>query len=63
MIDLNAGGPIGYGRGVIRYLGRIVSTIPLFLGYFWMLWDNENQCWQDKFAGSIVVPVDAYPVR
>ena len=63
VIDLRAGGPIGYGRGVIRYLGRIISTIPLFLGYFWMLWDREKQCWQDKMAGSVVVPVDAYPVR
>ena len=63
VIDLKAGGPIGYGRGVIRYLGRIISTIPLLLGYFWMLWDGEKQTWHDKFAGSIVVPVDAYPVR
>ena len=48
---------------MIRYFGRIISTIPLFLGYFWMLWDREKQCWQDKIAGSVVVPVDAYPVR
>ena len=63
VIDLRAGGPIGYGRGVIRYLGRIISTIPIFLGYFWMLWDRESQCWHDKMATSVVVPVDAYPVR
>ena len=25
-----------------------------------MLWDKEKQTWQDKFAGSVVVPVDAY---
>ena len=59
--DLKQGGPIGYGRATIRYFGRIVSTIPLFLGYFWMIWDKEKQTWQDKFAGSVVVPVDAYP--
>ena len=63
VIDLRAGGPIGYGRAVVRYLGRIISTIPLLLGYFWMLWDGERQTWHDKFATSIVVPVDAYPVR
>ena len=50
VIDLRAGGPIGYGRAVVRYLGRIISTIPLFLGYFWMLWDGERQTWHDKFA-------------
>jgi uncharacterized RDD family membrane protein YckC len=57
------GGPIGYGRAFVRYLVRIISAIPLFLGYFWMLWDKEKQCWQDKAAGSVVVPVDDYPVR
>jgi|SRR5215213_6727166 len=56
------GGPIGYGRAFVRYLVRIVSSIPLFLGYFWMLWDKEKQTWQDKAAGSVVVPTDAYPV-
>jgi uncharacterized RDD family membrane protein YckC len=59
--DLRQGGPIGYGRATIRYFGRILSTIPLFLGYFWMLWDKEKQCWHDKLAGDVVVPVDAYP--
>jgi uncharacterized RDD family membrane protein YckC len=60
VIDFNSGGPIGFGRGAIRWLGRILSTIPCFLGYFWMLWDKEKQCWQDKIAGSVVVPADAY---
>jgi uncharacterized RDD family membrane protein YckC len=58
--DLRQGGPIGYGRGFVRWISRILSTIPLFLGYFWMLWDKEKQCWHDKLAGSVVVPVDAY---
>jgi uncharacterized RDD family membrane protein YckC len=63
VIDARAGGPIGYGRGLLRYVARILSTIPLFLGYFWMLWDPEKQTWHDKIATTYVVPVDAYPVR
>jgi uncharacterized RDD family membrane protein YckC len=62
VISLDGGGSIGYGRAFIRYVGRIVSTIPLFLGYLWMLWDKEKQTWHDKFAGSVVVPESAYPV-
>jgi uncharacterized RDD family membrane protein YckC len=58
--DLSQGGPIGYGRGLLRQIGKYISAIPIFLGYFWMLWDKENQCWQDKIAGSVVVPADAY---
>lgn len=60
--DLANGGPIGYGRAFIRYIGRIVSSLPIFLGYFWMIWDKEKQTWHDKFAGSVVVPTSAYPV-
>jgi uncharacterized RDD family membrane protein YckC len=62
VVDLGGGGSIGFGRAFIRYIGRIVSAIPLLLGYFWMLWDKEKQCWHDKAAGDVVVPVDAYPV-
>jgi uncharacterized RDD family membrane protein YckC len=60
--DLRQGGPIGYGRAIIRYFARILSSIPLGLGYFWMIWDGEKQTWHDKFAGSVVVPTSAYPV-
>lgn len=62
VISLADGGSIGYGRAFIRYIGRIVSAIPLLLGYFWMLWDSEKQTWHDKFAGSVVVPESDYPV-
>ena len=62
VIDFNTGGPIGYGRGVIRYFARILSYLACFLGYFWMLWDKEKQCWHDKIASDVVVPVSSYPV-
>ena len=62
VIDFNTGGPIGYGRAFIRWLVSIVSTLVIFLGYFWMLWDKEKQCWQDKAANDVVVPVQYYPV-
>jgi uncharacterized RDD family membrane protein YckC len=62
VIDFAGGGPIGPGRALIRYIGRIVSAIPCLLGYFWMLWDGEKQTWHDKFATTVVVPTSAYPV-
>jgi len=62
VIDFSSGGPIGYGRGVVRYLGRIVSGLVCLLGYLWMLWDKEKQTWHDKIATSVVVPVQYYPV-
>ncbi|HEU5243291.1 MAG TPA: RDD family protein [Gaiellaceae bacterium] len=62
VIDFNTGGPIGYGRAFIRWIVSIISAIVLFLGYLWMLWDKEKQCWHDKAANDVVVPVQYYPV-
>jgi uncharacterized RDD family membrane protein YckC len=63
VIDFGAGGPIGYGRGFIRNIAKLLSGLVFGLGYFWMLWDKEKQTWHDKIANTVVVPVDAYPVR
>jgi uncharacterized RDD family membrane protein YckC len=62
VIDYRTGGSIGYGRAVLRYFARILSAIPCFLGYFWMLWDKERQTWHDKLISDVVVPTSAYPV-
>jgi len=63
VVDANTGGPIGYGRAAVRWIGRIISGIPCYLGYLWMLWDKEKQCWHDKMANDVVVPVQYYPVQ
>jgi uncharacterized RDD family membrane protein YckC len=57
VIDDTSGGSIGYGRAFLRWIGRILSTIPILLGYFWMLWDDRKQCWHDKIANDVVVRV------
>jgi uncharacterized RDD family membrane protein YckC len=59
VVDLVGGGPIGFGRAFVRWIGRFVSALVFFLGYFWMIWDKEKQTWHDKFAGSVVVPDSA----
>jgi uncharacterized RDD family membrane protein YckC len=62
-IDARTQGRVDYGSAFIRYLVGIVSQLPCYLGYFWMLWDPERQTWQDKVAGTFVVPTSAYPVE
>ena len=62
VIDFNTGGSIGHGRAFVRWIGRIISGFICYLGYFWMLWDKEKQCWHDKMANDVVVPVQYYPV-
>ena len=63
VIDFNTGGPIGYGRAFIRWLVSIVSGLVILIGYLWMLWDSEKQCWHDKAANDVVVPVSYYPIN
>ena len=63
VIDFNTGGPIGYGRAFIRWLVSLISGAVILLGYLWMLWDKESQCWHDKAANDVVVPVRYYPVN
>ena len=54
---------LGYGRAFLRLIGRYISGFVCYLGYLWMLWDKEKQCWHDKMANDVVVPVSAYPVE
>jgi uncharacterized RDD family membrane protein YckC len=55
VFDVRTGRRIGYGRAVIRYVSRILSTLPLLLGYLWMIWDGKKQTWHDKLAATVVV--------
>jgi uncharacterized RDD family membrane protein YckC len=55
IIDAETGQTPRFGRLVLRYLGYLLSAIPLFLGYFWMLWDGRRQTWHDKIGGTLVV--------
>lgn len=63
VIDYRTGGPLGLGRGLIRGVARIPSQFLCYLGYLWMLWDEEKQTWHDKLASTVVVPVSAYPLE
>ena len=45
------------GASVGRYFGRILSSLPLGLGYLWPLWDGENRTFHDMIVKSRVVSV------
>jgi len=55
LVDQNTGQPIGTGRAIGRYFASILSAIPCYLGYLWMLWDDQKQTWHDKMTSSVVV--------
>src|SRR5690349_15264096 len=42
-------------RSVVRYLGYWLSALPLFLGFLWILVDDQRQGWHDKLADTCVI--------
>jgi uncharacterized RDD family membrane protein YckC len=62
VVSFDTGGSIGYGRAFARIFAAWLSAVVIFLGFFWMIWDKERQCWHDKLIGDVVVPIDAYPL-
>jgi uncharacterized RDD family membrane protein YckC len=51
------GSNMTFGMAFLRYLGYIISTIPLFLGFIWIAFDKQKQGFHDKIAGTFVVIV------
>jgi uncharacterized RDD family membrane protein YckC len=49
------GGKLHPWRAVLRYLGYYLSALPLFLGFIWVLLDDQRQAWHDKLAGTVVL--------
>jgi uncharacterized RDD family membrane protein YckC len=52
------GAPIGFRRSVMRLVGYVVSAIPLYLGFLWIL-GPQRRAWHDRLAGTEVVYVAA----
>jgi uncharacterized RDD family membrane protein YckC len=49
------GGKLKPWRAVLRYLGYYLSALPLFIGFLWVLLDDQRQAWHDKLAGTVVL--------
>ena len=49
------GQPVDYKTAIIRLLGSFVSLLFFGLGFFWMLWDDQQRGWHDKLAKTLVI--------
>jgi len=50
----------GLGVAALReVLGKLISTIALYLGFLWIAFDDNKQGWHDKIAGTCVVKVES----
>ena len=57
IVDAGTGGEPGLRQWCLRYIGYLISTLPLLLGFFWAAWDPRRQGWHDKLAGTVVIRV------
>ena len=55
IVDAKTGGHPSKLQFIGRYLGYIISSIPLCLGFLWIAWDKRKQGWHDKMSGTVVV--------
>lgn len=49
------GRPPTIGRSLLRFLGYGLSTIVFWLGFVWVVIDDERQAWHDHMARTWVV--------
>jgi uncharacterized RDD family membrane protein YckC len=66
IVDARTGGKPSLRQLIIRYLGYIISTIPLCLGIFWVAFDKKKQGFHDKLANTVVVQpkvIESEPVE
>jgi uncharacterized RDD family membrane protein YckC len=57
-VALPNGGKLSVGRAILRYIGYVISSLVLGIGFLWIIFDPRNRGWHDKLAGSVVVDPD-----
>ena len=46
----------GVPRAILReVLGKLVSTVAILLGFFWIGWDRHKRGWHDHISGTYVI--------
>ena len=49
---------LGVGRSIVRFIGLILATIPLFAGFWPVLFTKRRRGLPDWMAGSVVTDTD-----
>jgi uncharacterized RDD family membrane protein YckC len=57
VVSAETGGLLEPSAALLRYVGYLVSSIPIGLGYLWVLWDPKHDAWHDKIAKTKVIRV------
>ena len=49
------GTTISSGVAFLRWVGALISTLPLAMGFLWAIFDREHCTWHDKLSGTRVI--------
>lgn len=55
IVDAATGGKPSPGQLILRYIGYLISSMPICLGFLWAAFDPKKQGWHDKLAKTVVV--------
>ncbi len=50
-----SGEPLTFGPAFLRWVGYLISALPLFAGFVWIIFDGKKQGWHDKLAQTVVI--------
>jgi uncharacterized RDD family membrane protein YckC len=54
-VESDQGQPINAKQALLRFMAALFSALALGMGYWWMLFDNSNLTWHDRWSSSRVV--------
>ncbi len=43
---------VGLSRSSLRFFSALLSWLPMGLGFWWQLRDQDNLCWHDRLSGT-----------
>ncbi len=49
------GQPFTFSRSVARTLAYFLSSVPIFIGFFWVGFSSKKRGWHDILAGTMVI--------
>ena len=51
----SSGGRVGFWRSLGRFGGYLISALPFYAGFAWIIVDDHRSAWHDHLAGTRVI--------
>lgn len=55
IVDANTYDSPAKTQYLLRFLGYIIATLPIYIGFLTIMWDKRKQGWHDKIAKTVVI--------